>query len=63
MDQAMAVNYILLSAPGQPAAKRVRWNTIQLQARLKTLCCKRREGELSIEDMLCSVAHTIGLDK
>ena len=33
MDLAMAVNFILLSARGQPSAKRVCQNTIQLQAR------------------------------
>ena len=59
----MMVNYILGSARGQPPAQRVRWNTIQLQAHLKTLCCKRCEGKLSIEDMLGGVAHAIRLDK
>ena len=61
MDDAKASTTLILNARGQPPAKRVRRTTLRHQERLHNLCCRRRDGDISVEDMLKGVGHTIRL--
>ena len=61
MDEAQASTTLIQNARGQPPAKRVRRTTLRHQERLHTLCCRRRDGDISVEDMLKGVGHTIRL--
>ena len=59
MDQAMASTAMLLHARGQPPAKRVCRAAERNQERLRTLCCRRRDGDITLEDMLRGIGHTV----
>ena len=58
-DQALVSTAIIQNGRGQPPVKRIRRDTAQLQQRLHRLCCRRRDGDISIVEMLEDVAHTI----
>lgn len=62
-DQSMASTALLQFARGQPPAKRIRRETVRHQDRLRTLCQRKRAGEITMPEFLRAVAHTIRLDK
>ena len=61
MDHAAASTALTLFARGQAPDKRQRRNTVKLHERLYNLCCRKRDGSLTIAEMLRGVGHTIRL--
>jgi hypothetical protein len=61
MDQAMASTAILLHARGQPPVKRVCRAAERYHDRLRTLCCRLRDSDITLEDMLRGIGHTVRL--
>ena len=59
MDQAMASKAIQLYAWGEPPAKRLCREAQTFQQRLRTLCFRRRAGELTIAEFLMAVGHNL----
>ena len=60
MDEALATTALVRYSHGDPPAKRVRRKTAMLQQRLSTIC-RRRDGDISIEDCQRGVGHTVRL--
>lgn len=58
-DEATSSTAILQDARGQPPAKRVKRNMVQLQARLQQLCADRRDNRKSVEETLRGIGHNI----
>ena len=56
----MASTALILFARGQPA-KRVHRKTVRHQERLHILCSRRRDDDISVEDMLKGIGHTVRL--
>jgi len=61
MDEAQASTDILRDARGQPPAKRVKRATATHQQRLQQLCCDRRDGRRSVQDVLRALGHCVRL--
>ena len=61
MDEAMATTALIRHSRGEAPAKRVRRETVQLQQRLSRLCRRRKDGEITIDEFLRSVGHTVRL--
>ena len=62
MDQAMASTALVLFARGQPPVKRVRRETVRHhQERIHNLCSRRRDDDISVQDMLKGIGHTVRL--
>ena len=45
----------------QPPAKRVNRETVRLKERLHILCSRRRDDDISVEEMPKEIGHTVRL--
>ena len=57
--QSMSSKAIQLNSRSEPPAKRVRRDTVTLQKRLSTLCRRRANGEVTIEEFLKTIGHNV----
>ena len=61
MDEAQATTALLRNARGDPPAKRMRRETVVLQQRLSNLCRRRHDGDVTVDECLRGVGHTVRL--
>lgn len=61
LDQVLAATALVQHARGQLPPKRVLRATVQLQQRLRTLCCSIRDGKIGTEEFLRGVGHNVRL--
>ena len=60
-EKALATTTLIRNARGGAPRKRVWRDSVQLQQRLSTLCQRRRDGDITIEEFLRGVGHSVRL--
>ena len=61
LDQVTTSTALVLFAHGQPTTKRVRRETVRHQKLFHNLCSGRHDDDISVEDMLKGIGHTVRL--